>query len=405
MAERTRLAAAGLFLALTLGVVPAVLPVNHAGADSGSPSLDLASIMPLVLFRGGAFTPPPASSEPRINPIASLAGPRARRIEPGDTLTGIAEEAGMSVETLAAANHLSLEAFLHPGQVITLPPKPSSHAPAVATPAAPTATPAAAPAEMNHEVAPGETLWGIAHTFGVRVEALAAANNIALDDVLHPGDALVVPTDGSSPASGGAHRIRVRTPPTPGGVGSPAVYEELRAHFGSMLRPSAGRITSRFGWRIHPIFGTREFHTGIDIANRSGTPVLTVEDGIVRFAGWKGGYGRLIIVAHPNGLETGYAHLSAILVTVGQQVAKGQVVGRMGTTGWSTGPHLFFEVRRNGIALDPTFFLEGATGAPAASTSPAPVTQERPATEHPTIVPAADQSRSGLETAPPPSLP
>ncbi|TMJ09604.1 MAG: M23 family metallopeptidase, partial [Bacillati bacterium ANGP1] len=145
--------------------------------------------------------------------------------------------------------------------------------------------------------------------------------------------------------------------------GSPAVYEELRAHFGSMLRPSEGRITSRFGWRIHPIFGTREFHTGIDIANRSGTPVLAVEDGIVRFAGWKGGYGRLIIVAHPNGLETGYAHLSAILVTVGQQVAKGQVVGRMGTTGWSTGPHLFFEVRRNGIALDPTFFLEGATGA------------------------------------------
>src|SRR5207253_373483 len=146
-------------------------------------------------------------------------------------------------------NHLSLEAFLHPGQVITLPPKPSSHAPAIATHTAATATPAPAPVEMNHEVAPGETLWGIAHTFGVRVEALAAANNIALDDVLHPGDALVVPTDGSSPASGGAPRIRVRTPPTPAGVGSPAVYEELRAHFGSMLRPSAGPGPPRFGGR------------------------------------------------------------------------------------------------------------------------------------------------------------
>jgi murein DD-endopeptidase MepM/ murein hydrolase activator NlpD len=388
----TRLAAAGLFLALTLAVVPALLPVNLAGADPGHASLDIASIMPLMLFRSGASTPPPPS-EPRINPIASLTAARAYTVGPGDTLTAISQDAGIGVATLAEANHLALDAILHPGQVLTLPPALSSKAGTATTHAvAPTET-------MNHEVVAGETLWGIAHAFGVRVEALAEANNIALDDVLHPGDALVVPAEGASLLSPGTHRVRVRTPPTPAGVGTPALYETLRDDFGSMLRPSEGRITSRFGWRIHPIFGTREFHTGVDIANRSGTPILAAEDGIVRFAGWKGGYGRLLVLAHPNGFETGYSHLSAILVTVGQQVAKGQIVARMGSTGWSTGPHLFFEVRRNGIALDPTLFLQGAPGVPTRPVTPVPAAG--PTVEHPTIDPA----RSSLEVVPVQSLP
>src|SRR5262249_59598912 len=106
----------------------------------------------------------------------------------------------------------------------------------------------------------------------------------------------------------------------------------------------------------------REFHTGLDIANRIGTPIRAAESGMVRFVGWMGGYGRLIVVAHANGFETSYSHLSSMLVALGQRVMRGDLLGRMGNSGWSTGPHLFFEVRRNGVPLDPLPFLGGQRG-------------------------------------------
>ena len=132
-----------------------------------------------------------------------------------------------------------------------------------------------------------------------------------------------------------------------------------------MISPSYGTITSRFGWRVHPIFGTREFHTGLDIANRYGTPVRAALGGVVRFAGWMAGYGRLVVVDHGGGLQTNYSHLSAMLVSLGERVLKGQVLGQIGSTGWSTGPHLFFEVRRNGVPVDPVPLLR-PSGAVAA---------------------------------------
>ncbi|SRR5579871_693798 len=122
--------------------------------------------------------------------------------------------------------------------------------------------------------------------------------------------------------------------------------------------PALGRVTSRFGWRIHPIFRTREFHTGLDIATRWGSPVLAARRGIVRFAGWASGYGEMIVLEHAHGMETRYSHLSRLLVRVGERVAEGQPIGQIGSTGWSTGPHLFFEVRRNGVAVDPAPYLD-----------------------------------------------
>ncbi len=122
---------------------------------------------------------------------------------------------------------------------------------------------------------------------------------------------------------------------------------------GLLVWPVSGRISSGYGWRIHPIFGTREFHTGIDIAAPWGTPIEAAADGTVLFTGWMRGYGMLVILDHGNGLSTTYSHLSSYSVHVGQRVKRGQVIARIGSTGWSTGPHLFFEVRENGRPVNP----------------------------------------------------
>lgn len=122
---------------------------------------------------------------------------------------------------------------------------------------------------------------------------------------------------------------------------------------GSLLRPLAGPISSGYGWRIHPIFGTREFHTGIDIAAPYGTPIQAAHSGVVIFNGWMRGYGMLVILDHGDGLTTTYSHLSASLVRVGDRVARGAVIAKVGSTGWSTGPHLFFEVRSDGRPVNP----------------------------------------------------
>jgi murein DD-endopeptidase MepM/ murein hydrolase activator NlpD len=138
----------------------------------------------------------------------------------------------------------------------------------------------------------------------------------------------------------------------PSSVATWNVRKQLR-----LAWPLQGAITSGFGWRTHPIFGTKEFHTGIDIAGRSGSPIVAAYWGTVRFVGWKGGYGQVVIVDHGHGFQTSYAHLSATSVKPGQVVEQGQEVGRTGSTGWSTGPHLFFEVYEDGIPRNPFSFL------------------------------------------------
>jgi murein DD-endopeptidase MepM/ murein hydrolase activator NlpD len=118
------------------------------------------------------------------------------------------------------------------------------------------------------------------------------------------------------------------------------------------------RITSSFGWRTHPLTGTRRFHSGLDIAAPAGTPVVATATGTVVSAGWNGGYGKAIIIQHNDVQQTLYGHLSEISVQPGQQITQGSVIGLVGSTGNSTGPHLHFESRSPSgtgwVAVDPT---------------------------------------------------
>ena len=130
-----------------------------------------------------------------------------------------------------------------------------------------------------------------------------------------------------------------------------------------LRKPLAGelQLTSTFGYRTDPFFGRPALHSGVDLRDDYGTPVRATAAGVVTIAGPNGGYGNMVEIDHGDGMATRYAHLSAIGVTPGQQVPPGGVVGRVGSTGRSTGPHLHYEVRIDGEAVDPSRFLKAAS--------------------------------------------
>ncbi len=127
----------------------------------------------------------------------------------------------------------------------------------------------------------------------------------------------------------------------------------LARSLAGFIWPARGVFTSGFGMRRHPIFGIRRMHTGQDIAASYGAPVEAASDGRVIYTGWFGGYGKIVVIDHGGGISTLYAHLSTTLTTEGAFVRQGQVIGRVGSTGYSTGPHVHFEVRVDGVPIDP----------------------------------------------------
>lgn len=133
---------------------------------------------------------------------------------------------------------------------------------------------------------------------------------------------------------------------------------QARAHgTGQLSWPLYGPITSPFGWRIHPIFKSRIFHSGVDIGADYGEPIHAADSGRVIFAGWMGGYGNAVMIDHGGGMVTLYGHNSSFTVGVGQSVAKGQTIALAGSTGNSTGPHCHFEVRLHGEVTNPLRYL------------------------------------------------
>lgn len=125
----------------------------------------------------------------------------------------------------------------------------------------------------------------------------------------------------------------------------------------SLTRPTSGVVWSRYGMRTNPVSGTYKMHTGMDIANSQGTRITASAAGTVKFTGWYGGYGNLVILSHGNGVETYYAHCQSILVSAGQSISQGQAIALMGSTGNSSGPHCHFEVRVNGVAQNPQTYV------------------------------------------------
>ena len=129
------------------------------------------------------------------------------------------------------------------------------------------------------------------------------------------------------------------------------------ARRGALARPVSGPMTSSFGPRVHPIFGNLRMHAGVDFGVASGSPIRAAGDGVVVLAGPYGGYGNATVVDHGNALATLYGHQSASLVRPGDRVKRGQVIGRVGCTGYCTGPHLHFEVRLYGTPVDPVRYM------------------------------------------------
>jgi len=271
--------------------------------------------------RRSPATTPQADRRPRKRtPQIAARGVASQRytVVEGDTLWGIARRFGTTVDALVEVNGISEAEFLRPGQVLRVP------STGEGTPRRPVVA-------STYTVRKGDTLWAIALKTGVPVEQLAEANGIR-GDRLQIGQELVIPTGPAARPQAARALPRTR-----------AVV--------AYLWPARGVVTSRFGtrWRRH--------HTGVDIAAPRGTPIHAARDGRVVRAGWYGGYGLVVVLEHGDGMETWYGHASAVLVRVGQQVERGQVIGRVGCTGACTGPHVHFEVRVRGQPVNPLRYL------------------------------------------------
>jgi murein DD-endopeptidase MepM/ murein hydrolase activator NlpD len=202
-----------------------------------------------------------------------------------------------------------------------------------------------------------------------RLESLKTAEQARLDDL-----SAARSTKGELLAETQANAERLRQLADEEEAESRRIEAELRAgisqgsgrYDGVMAwpLPASGRITSPFGWRTHPIFGNKRFHAGIDVgrpesgASISGAQLVAAGDGEVVRAEYRGGYGNTVMIDHGDGVVSLYAHMSGFAVGAGEWVRKGETVGYVGSTGYSSGPHLHFEIRVNGTPVDPMGYLD-----------------------------------------------
>jgi murein DD-endopeptidase MepM/ murein hydrolase activator NlpD len=183
----------------------------------------------------------------------------------------------------------------------------------------------------------------------VRIEASSGRVSVsrAADILGRPTYAWRSVTSGS----GSQVLLSFRRPPPSGSL--PTILSGATASLPTGMPLSSATLTSGFGMRRHPVLGGRRAHSGIDLAAPAGTPIFATSPGTVAIADRSGGYGLMVALEHGGGVETRYAHMSRIAVASGQQVRKGDVIGYVGSTGRSTGPHLHYEMRVNGRAMNP----------------------------------------------------
>ncbi|MDI6783465.1 MAG: peptidoglycan DD-metalloendopeptidase family protein [bacterium] len=236
-------------------------------------------------------------------------------------------------------------------------------------------------AVIAHTISSGESLWFIAKKYGVTSQTILAANPNLDPHVLKPGKTIRVPNKiglyykvgrkQSLSSIAKAYRIKVEDILLANGLTSPDAVKSgdtiflpgekpLLVAFNTQAGyrfPVQGRLTSRFGYRAHPMGGGSRFHTGIDIAAPYGATVVAAESGRVVEAGWQGLLGKTVVIRHSSTYETLYGHNAYLLVRPGEYVKKGQAIACVGSSGLSTGPHVHFEIRKNGKPINPLPYL------------------------------------------------
>jgi murein DD-endopeptidase MepM/ murein hydrolase activator NlpD len=315
-------------------------------------------------------------------------GGTAVTVAAGETIDSIARRHGVPASVIMQANNITAPATLYPGQRLVIPRYKSSRV-ATATPTATAAAPAPRPAVPTpapaasppgngsvHVVAAGDTLSKIAHRYHKSVNEIAKANNIQPTATLNVGDRLTIPGAQPSPVKASASPPAAPAKP----VASAAPKEAEPAQNANVVAPTdqldkdAAKLAEgtgavpKFRWpangRVIAGYGPTtngQQNDGINIALPENTPVKAAEDGVVAYAGNElKGYGNLVLVRHPNGYVTAYAHTKELLVKRGDQVKRGQVIARSGQTGNVNAPQLHFEIRKGASPLDPTRFLNGA---------------------------------------------
>lgn len=206
-------------------------------------------------------------------------------------------------------------------------------------------------AQLEKDKAEAEVLVADAHAKKAKVEDKESEQQVLLDQAIYDRDTSERMYEEIMAASQEvANMIRRSHMSSAGYSGAPAGA-------GGMIWPISGPITSEFGWRTHPIFGTARFHSGLDIGGDYGMPIYAAASGTVIYAGWISGYGNAVIIDHGGGVTTLYGHNDSLNVSEGENVAQGQVIAMCGSTGNSTGPHCHFEVRENGEPVSPYGYL------------------------------------------------
>ncbi len=250
-------------------------------------------------------------------------------VQKGDTISSIAQHFGVTINTVLWANDLASYSLIRPGDILTILPY----------------------SGILHTVKSGDTISKIASVYDVDEEKILSSNDLGA--VLRIGEKVMVP--GGNKIS--KPKITVSQPIVNTGISiirdlvtpSAPKVDNAAAVDSKMAWPTEGRrITQYYSWR----------HTGLDIANKTGTPLYAAEDGTVEFAGWSSGYGYNVVINHGNSKKTRYAHASQLFVKAGDSVSRGENIAAMGSTGWSTGPHIHFEVIINGKKYNPLNYIK-----------------------------------------------
>lgn len=243
-------------------------------------------------------------------------------IKRGDTLSEIAKKVGVSVNSILDLNPTIDPNKIWVGQRFKI----------------------VKPDGVFETVNKDQALWYIAAEYFTSVKSILKYNHLKNPNMIFPGQKLFIPS---------------------------SIMCETADRKTDVIWPVFGMITSPYGWRINPITHKKEFHAGVDIGAPEGTPIFSAISGMVTYAGWHGGYGKMVQVFNGRML-TRYGHLSRIDCYVGERVTQGEMIGRIGSTGFSTGPHLHFEVRINGTPYNPLGYLPYVRWSGEKSNPPTP---------------------------------